>query len=58
MARKLFFQTKMYDYSSKACAEADIIEMKKNGWAVKDQYEQKTPCVAGYTYTVEYMKQH
>ena len=55
MAKRLFFETKMYDYTSKADAERDIPKMRANGWVVKEQYEQED---GKYTWTVVYMRQH
>ena len=37
MARRLFFQTKLYDYTSKAEAERHIKEMETKGWHTKYQ---------------------
>lgn len=55
MAKRLFFETKLYDYTTKQQAEEDIIEMRKKGWVVKDSYAQDD---YNYSWTVEYMKQH
>lgn len=35
--RRLFFQSKIYDYTSKSEAEEHIKEMKENGWNAKRQ---------------------
>lgn len=55
MAKRLFFETKMYDYTTKAQAEADIPKMREKGWVVKEQYEQHD---WSYSWTVVYMRQH
>ena len=35
--RRLFHQTKLYDYTSKAEAEKHITDMKAKGWYAKDK---------------------
>ena len=35
--RRLFFQSKIYDYTSKEEADKHIKEMEKNGWHAKMQ---------------------
>lgn len=35
--KRLFFQTKLYDYTSQAEAESHIKEMEAEGWRVKCQ---------------------
>lgn len=55
MTKRLFFETKLYDYTTKAEAEKDIPEMRKKGWFIKESYEQSD---GNYTWTVVYMKQH
>lgn len=60
--RRLFFQTKIYDYKSEKEAIADIEKMKKNGWSVKEQtdgifsYEVYTNGQDDFPYSVEYYK--
>lgn len=56
MAKRLFFETKIFDYTTKAQAEAHIKEMREKGWAVKEQHELEDDW--SYGWTVEYMKQH
>lgn len=53
MAKRLFFETKMYDYTTKTQAEADIPKMREKGWRVKEQYEQSD---WSYGWTVVYMR--
>lgn len=36
---KLMYEERMYDYKTKAEAQAHIEKMKTKGWQVKDQYE-------------------
>lgn len=37
---RLFYESKLYDYESRAKAERHIQTMRKHGWSVKEQYEQ------------------
>ena len=37
MARRLFYQTKLYDYTSQAEAEKHIKKMETKGWHTKRQ---------------------
>lgn len=53
--KRLFYQTKMYDYTSLEEAERDIIEMRKKGWIQKDEIAK----IDNYKfkYSVEYYKE-
>lgn len=63
--RRLFYQTKLYDYSSRAEAVNHIEKMEKSGWKAKRQ-DDNTSGVWGYIfengqdtypYSVEYFKE-
>ncbi len=57
--KRLFFQTKIYDYTSKREAEKDIDKMKKNGWLAKEQTSGTFVYENGqdeFPYSVEYLK--
>lgn len=57
--RRLFYQTKLYDYNSRKEAEKDIEKMKEKGYFPKEQnngsyiYENGQD---GFPYSVEYQK--
>lgn len=60
MARRLFFQTKLYDYTSQAEAERHIKEMETKGWHAKRQDDGNFIFVNSqeeYPYSVEYFKE-
>ena len=50
---RLFYQTKMYDYRTKAEAEKHAKKMRENYWFIKEQYEQNDGI---YKWTVVYQK--
>ena len=58
--RRLFFQLKLYDYTSKAEAEKHIKEMEEKGWHAKMQdngnfvYENSQD---DFSYSVEFFKE-
>lgn len=52
---RLFYQTKMYDYRTKAEGEKHAEKMRAAGWFVLASYEQKNDSV--YHWTIEYQKQ-
>ena len=58
--RRLFFQLKIYDYTSKAEAEKHIKEMEEKGWHAKRQdngnfvYENSQD---DFSYSVEFFKE-
>ena len=61
--KRLFHQTKIYDYSSMKECEKHIEQMEKNGWKAKLQYTQDGCDYYIYNngqdelpYSVEYMK--
>lgn len=60
--KRLFFQTKIYDYTTEKEAIKDIEKMKKNGWFVKEQtdgtfvYEIYENGQNEFPYSVEYYK--
>lgn len=54
MAKRLFYEERMYDYTTKAQAQADIPKMREKGWFVKEQYEQTQEW--SYGWTVIYMR--
>lgn len=57
--KRLFFQTKIYDYTSKKEAIRDIERMKENGWFVKEQTDVTFVYKNGedeFPYSVEYYK--
>lgn len=59
--RRLFFQTKIYDYTSKEEAQKHIKEMESKCWRVKrnDKNEEITTLDSScdYSYSVEYYKE-
>jgi hypothetical protein len=58
--RRLFFQTKLYDYTSKAEAEKHIEEMESKGWHAKRQDNNKYIFENGqddFKYSVEFFKE-
>lgn len=63
--KRLFYQTKLYDYSSMEECTNHILEMRKRGWITKAQKIDDTGCVwyiyengqTEYPYTVEYYKE-
>lgn len=58
--RRLFFQSKLYDYTSKAEAEKHIEEMETKGWHAKRQengnfvYKNSQD---DFSYSVEFFKE-
>ena len=53
--RRKFYESVIYDYTTREEAEAHIGEMRDKGWAVKtDLYDNGQD---GYPYSVEYHKQ-
>ena len=60
MKRRLFYMTKLYDYTSEEEAKKDIEKMRKKGYFVKRQangqyiYKNNTEI---YPYSVEYIKE-
>lgn len=60
--RRLFFQTKVYDYTTEKEAIKDIERAKKEGWFVKEQtdgnfvYEVYENGQDEFPYSVEYYK--
>ena len=60
MARRLFFQTKLYDYTNQAEAERHIKEMDSKGWRAKRQNGGSFIFLNSqeeYPYSVEYFKE-
>lgn len=60
MARRLFFQTKLYDYTSKAEAERHIKEMETKGWHTKCQNDGSIVFMNNqeeFAYSVEFFKE-
>lgn len=58
--RRLFYQTKLYDYSSKAEAERHIKEMESKKWHARRQDDGEyifTNSQETYPYSVEYFKE-
>lgn len=57
--RRLFFQTKIYDYTTEKEAIKDIERAKKEGWFVKEQTDGNFVYENGqdeFPYSVEYYK--
>lgn len=53
--KRIFYETRLYDYTTKEEAEKHIEEMKSKGWVVKqDVYNNGQD---GFEYSVEYQKQ-
>ena len=53
--RRVFYESKLFDYTTKEEAEKHIEEMKNKGWAVKTSlYENGQDT---FPYSVEYHKQ-
>ena len=64
MAKRLFFQTKLYDYSTLQEAENHRIEMESKGWYAKNPDDRPgviryifTNGQDSYPYSVEYYKE-
>lgn len=58
--RRLFYQTKLYDYSSVKEAEKHIKEMESKGWRIKRENNRANIFANGqdeYPYSVEYYKE-
>lgn len=58
--KRLFYQTKIYDYTSRKEAEKDIEKMKEKGYNPKAQIDGNFIYENGqdeYLYSVEYYKQ-
>lgn len=58
--RRLFYQEKIYDYSSVVEAERHIIIMEKAGWHAKVQGDRKRICdtqQSEYPYSVTFFKE-
>ena len=58
--RRLFYQTKLYDYTSKAEAERHIKELEEKGWRAKRQDSGDYIFENGqdeFKYSVEYYKE-
>lgn len=62
--KRLFTQTKIYDYSSKKEAEKHIDEMRDKGWRAKTQFHEDGSYSYiyeieddDYPYSVEYYKE-
>ena len=60
MTRRLFYQTKLYDYTSQAEAEKHIKEMKTKGWHAKRQDDGNFIFMNNqdeFAYSVEFFKE-
>ena len=58
--RRLFHQTKLYDYTSKKEAERHITDMKAKGWYAKRQDNGEFVFENGqyeFSYSVEFFKE-
>ena len=58
--RRLFFQTKLYDYTSKTEAERHIKEMECKNWKAKRQDNGEFVFANGqdeFSYSVEFFKE-
>jgi hypothetical protein len=58
--RRLFFQTKLYDYSTIKEAEKHIDEMRQKGWYAKRQEDNSLVFKNSqdeYPYSVEFFKE-
>ena len=57
MAKKLMYEYRIYDYTSKEEAEKHMEEMRASGWLVKESYQalnSKYDKSSYYKWTVEY----
>ena len=60
MARRLFYQTKLYDYTSQSEAEKHIKEMRAKGWCAKRQNNENFILMNNqdnFAYSVEFFKE-
>lgn len=58
--RRLFYQTKLYDYSTEAEAERHVKEMESKGWRAKRQDSGNFIYMNSqdtYPYSVEFFKE-
>jgi hypothetical protein len=58
--RRLFYQTKLYDYSTVSEADKHIREMEEKGWKAKRQDNGNFVFYNGqddFSYSVEYFKE-
>lgn len=57
--RRLFFESKIYDYTTKKEAEKHMEKMLEKGWVIKEQGYDGVFLNGGdgFPYSVEYMKQ-